>query len=658
MAADGSVTLDMSLDITAVTKAIDKLNAVLQKFGATGAKDVDQVSDAIDRINDAAKELKIEPTTKGMQQAVEDLDNLNAKIDNQRYQLENYREEYAKVADEYGNGSDKALKLEKAILSLESSMTQTIRKSDKMADAIGTMEDAFAEVASSSKKAEKGVENAADAAQSAEDNFSGAEKAVKDYNDQQNEVPKAAESAKKGISITDTAIGNFISNTLSKAISAVNDLLEKTQEFRQDMSKLNENALSAGVSLDVTSTAMRNLNAITGETDSNVEAVSNLIATGFKDNSLLDAVDALSGAVIKFPDTMKIESLADSLQETVATKEATGQFAELLGRLGVSVDGFNQHLKTLSTTRRADYALQVLQSKGLSELNDSYRENNKTLIDAANAQYDLNEALSEVASVLEPLKAEILTELADLLQDNKETIQGIISAIGGLISGILRLIDGFSNLNPVVQILIVAFGAILVLILRFGTVSSISFGLFAKGVASGVTSLSTAGPAALSAGASFAQLSLEIMGVALTIAVVIAAIAALISAIAALVRGAKGIPDSVNINVDSVDNIPNASDIKNKLKQKGYASGTKSAASGYAWVGENGPELVKFNGGEEVLNANQSLAKRFSGNGRQTIYNENTTNVFKVDDIKTYQRIESRMKRERISKRMGYVGVK
>jgi hypothetical protein len=33
----------------------------------------------------------------------------------------------------------------------------------------------------------------------------------------------------------------------------------------------------------------------------------------------------------------------------------------------------------------------------------------------------------------------------------------------------------------------------------------------------------------------------------------------------------------------------------------GYASGTPSARAGVAWVGENGPELVRFKGGEEVV---------------------------------------------------------
>lgn len=47
----------------------------------------------------------------------------------------------------------------------------------------------------------------------------------------------------------------------------------------------------------------------------------------------------------------------------------------------------------------------------------------------------------------------------------------------------------------------------------------------------------------------------------------------------------------------------------------GYATGTRSAAPGIRWVGERGPELMAFGGGEAVLNslASLNLANRLSG---------------------------------------------
>lgn len=51
----------------------------------------------------------------------------------------------------------------------------------------------------------------------------------------------------------------------------------------------------------------------------------------------------------------------------------------------------------------------------------------------------------------------------------------------------------------------------------------------------------------------------------------------------------------------------------------GYASGTRSAKAGIRWVGEKGPELVGFNGGEAVLNARDSAALAGAGGINQTI---------------------------------------
>lgn len=60
-----------------------------------------------------------------------------------------------------------------------------------------------------------------------------------------------------------------------------------------------------------------------------------------------------------------------------------------------------------------------------------------------------------------------------------------------------------------------------------------------------------------------------------------------------------------------------ASQVKTVAPQPvdGYAKGTGSAAPGVAWVGERGPELVGFNGGERVLTAlaSQNLASRLQG---------------------------------------------
>ena len=63
----------------------------------------------------------------------------------------------------------------------------------------------------------------------------------------------------------------------------------------------------------------------------------------------------------------------------------------------------------------------------------------------------------------------------------------------------------------------------------------------------------------------------------------------------------------------------NFKDPFNMQKTLGFASGTLSAPEGWAWVGEDGPELVKMRGGERVYNAEAShrIAEETARSGRE-----------------------------------------
>ena len=75
-----------------------------------------------------------------------------------------------------------------------------------------------------------------------------------------------------------------------------------------------------------------------------------------------------------------------------------------------------------------------------------------------------------------------------------------------------------------------------------------------------------------------------------------------------------------------------------------FANGTNDAARGLALVGEAGPELVRFNGGEQVLNA-KNTQKALAGTGGNTnnfnvTFNnlQDTTAYQMMSQLKQYQR--------------------
>ena len=189
----------------------------------------------------------------------------------------------------------------------------------------------------------------------------------------------------------------------------------------------------------------------------------------------------MSGAVIKFPDTLKIESLADGLQETLATGEATGQFGELLDRLGIGADNFTEKLKKCKTeAEKQQLVLDTLANAGLADVNKAYRENNKSLIENSDAQYELNEAVSDLGKTMEPVVAKVTQFVADLLKwfnDLDPKIKVIIAAVAGIAAAI----------GPVITIVTKLKGAVSALNGVFGKLNS-KFAIIA-GVIAGVIAL-------------------------------------------------------------------------------------------------------------------------------------------------------------------------
>ncbi|WP_447590178.1 tape measure protein [Aquipseudomonas campi] len=78
---------------------------------------------------------------------------------------------------------------------------------------------------------------------------------------------------------------------------------------------------------------------------------------------------------------------------------------------------------------------------------------------------------------------------------------------------------------------------------------------------------------------------------------------------------ANSLGETLTIPVRVVPVMDGAATIGNADSIPAHATGTNSAAPGLAWVGERGPELVAFGGGERVFTAaaSQNLASRLAG---------------------------------------------
>lgn len=262
-----------------------------------------------------------------------------------------------------------------------------------------------------------------------------------------NSIKEAGDESKKMSTTAKAAfaaVGAAIAAAGAKAISFLTSSVEESKELQGDMSRLEQNAKNAGMTLDDVAGSMEYLVGVTDEVDSSVEGLSNLMAAGFKGDQLTQAVDALSGAIIKFPDTLKVESLADSLQETLATGKATGQFAELLDRLGVSADSFSADLAKCTTqAEKQELALKTLADAGLSEINEEYKAANRSLLAYTASQFRYEQSVARLGKAMQPAMTawqDAMTGVVDAATEVVETAQfeQVIEKIGDAIEDLTR----------------------------------------------------------------------------------------------------------------------------------------------------------------------------------------------------------------------------
>lgn len=279
-----------------------------------------------------------------------------------------------------------------------------------------------------------------------------------------------------------TAAGK-VSSTMAPATLGVIGLgtaalstVASTKELRSDLSKLDANAQENAVSIDAAREAWRKFSVQSGETDSSIEAVSNLLQAGFTESNLQIAVEGLAGAAQRFPDTLKVESLADSLQETLATGEATGAFGELLDRLGVGAENFGKKLaKCKMPAEQQNLVLKTLAEQGLNDTYTSWVANNEEMLKNEDANLRLQEAMASLAEQVMPMMTaliETVTMLVNWFTNLDGATKGVIltvlaliaavSPIAGLVSGISGIVAALAA-GPVAGI-VLAIGALIAVI--------------------------------------------------------------------------------------------------------------------------------------------------------------------------------------------------
>ena len=211
-------------------------------------------------------------------------------------------------------------------------------------------------------------------------------------------------------------------------IKAVGDsimsVVEDTAEYRKIMGTLEISSERAGYSAQQTADIYRTLQGVLGDTQTAATTTANLQAIGLAQEDLVTVTNAAIGAWATYGDSIPIDGLSESINETIQAGKVTGTFADVLNWAGTSEDDFNAKLEAANgTTERANIVLQELKSQGLDQAGKAWQDANEDVValneaterwDGAMAQ--LGETLTPAAAAIKNFGADAILWLADQLQ--------------------------------------------------------------------------------------------------------------------------------------------------------------------------------------------------------------------------------------------------
>lgn len=428
----------MVMDVTDLKAGLSEANKQIQKANA-------EFKSASSGMDDWTK------SSEGLEAKIKQLGTV---LDMQKKKLAGLNAEYDEVVKAQGENSEAAKRLYIQIKNQEAVVKKTEKEYKNYNETLDGVKKGKIDLEKVTLKAGKAVEKAG----------------------------KQAEDAGGGFTVATGAIATFIGNGLTKLVSAAGNairsiagLADSTREYRKTLATLDAGANDVGVSTDYIRDKFTDLMGVLQDDAGVTEGLNNLLTAGFDEKSLDGVTAALEGAALKWKDTLKFEGLADSLQEWIGSggESLTGNFAELLERMGYNLDDVTEKTAGMTDEQRRNYAVNLLNKEGLSKVSEEYRKQNSDMINAEKANVEYQNTVAEMGEKIEPITTAVREGFTKLLEKILELIsdgdveafaQKVSTAFDGFIKDTLpKILDGLQWIKDhkdILSVIAIAIGVV------------------------------------------------------------------------------------------------------------------------------------------------------------------------------------------------------
>ena len=183
-----------------------------------------------------------------------------------------------------------------------------------------------------------------------------------------------------------------------------------TEEYRIAQGRLNTAYEAAGYGAQTASQAYRDFYGILGDVDTATEASQLLAKLAQSEQDVSTWTRIAAGVSGTFGDSLPIEGLIESANETARVGTVTGALADALNWVSIQEDDFNERLAACGSEAERNRLIMDTLSQTYEGAADAFYRNNEQLVASRNQQI----ALQEVTAGLGATSASVKTKVLEL----------------------------------------------------------------------------------------------------------------------------------------------------------------------------------------------------------------------------------------------------
>lgn len=408
-------------------QSISKINQNLKEYGSelkAVSSEFDAQADSMESLTAKNKVLK-----KQYDEQSDKMKLLSDQIKKQTDYLEAQAKEIQQLTNEYGENSSQVQRAEKAYANTESTISklktafnETTAYANKLSSEISDNDAKLDELSKGAGEASTQIEKIGGSSQKTGDKLNKTKSEIEDFKESFN-LHEAAEQ---------------VSEFASGMVESIKGAVEESKEYLKIMGSLEVSSSHLNYTTEETKQTYKQLIGVLGDTQSAATTTANLQAIGLEQSQLTQITKGAIGAWARYGDSIPIDGLAESINETIKTGTVTGNLADMLNWAGTSEDEFNEKLEQCSdNSERAQLVLDEMANQGLMKSADAWNENNKALVESNKAQDDYNEAMADFSKAVMPVFTEFtkaLTTIIQIFSELPEPAQQMIAVFIGIIA--------------------------------------------------------------------------------------------------------------------------------------------------------------------------------------------------------------------------------